>query len=79
MTLFPFFIFPQNSTSEEETQHKVKHGEEEGYECISCKDFHPYAILNFPDKEQSPTLFKCYCCRKGLRNYFGNTDSSTTH
>lgn len=49
-------------------QTKVKRGSEEGYECVSCDDFHPQAELNVPQAE--PQIFECYLCRRELRSYF---------
>ena len=42
-------------------QAKIKVGHEEGYACIKCADFYPYAEINQPDK-----TFKCWSCRNGL-------------
>lgn len=50
-------------------QHKVSKAGEEGYECISCGDFYPFAELNSPEGDIH-RQFKCYCCRKGLRGLF---------
>ena len=44
-----------------EPQEKVKIGNEEGYVCIRCFDFYPYAELNQPNK-----TFKCWSCRNGF-------------
>ena len=51
-------------------QQKVMQGMEEGYECITCRDFYPFAALNYPENSQTHFQFRCYCCRKGLRNFF---------
>lgn len=42
-------------------QEKVKCGNEEGYACIKCNEFYPFATLNQQNK-----TFKCWSCRNGL-------------
>lgn len=46
---------------EEEPQEKIKCGNEEGYLCVRCCEFYPFAELNMENK-----TFKCWMCRKGL-------------
>jgi hypothetical protein len=50
-------------------QPKVKHGNEEGYECTRCADFFPMAELNMPEDVavDDRVSFACYACRKGLK------------
>lgn len=45
----------------EDIQAKVKCGNEEGYICVKCQNFYPYAELNQPNK-----TFKCWSCRNGM-------------
>jgi len=42
-------------------QTKVKIGNEEGYLCVGCDDFYPYAEIN-----QTNNTFKCWSCRNGI-------------
>lgn len=76
-TMFPSFIgfypieidAPTSSEKEPEQpllQSKVSRGDEEGYECISCKIFCPYAELNYP-LEGIHNTFKCFTCRNRKR------------
>lgn len=45
----------------DEPQAKAKCGNQEGYHCVRCNDFFPYAEIN-----QSNQTFKCWSCRNGL-------------
>lgn len=45
----------------EAKQEKVKVGNQEGYLCIRCGEFSPYAEIN-----QANNTFKCWSCRNGL-------------
>jgi hypothetical protein len=42
----------------QEQQEKVKMGTHEGYVCVKCNEFFPYAEIN-----QNDNTFKCWACR----------------
>lgn len=39
-------------------QKRVKCGNQEGYECVKCKGFYPFAEINCSNR-----TFKCWECR----------------
>lgn len=45
----------------EEKQEKITIGTQEGYVCVKCQDFYPFAEIN-----QANHTFKCWSCRNGL-------------